>query len=83
MKLDDWIGETYAPKLMIAEAEKFIAANAKRPFFLYLPFIEPHVAMHPPRESVEKFPAEWDTGGLSRRERLPAASAPARRPTRR
>lgn len=60
VKLDDWIGETYAPKLMIAEAEKFIAANAARPFFLYLPFIEPHVAMHPPRESVEKFPVEWD-----------------------
>jgi len=60
VRLDDWIGETYAPKLMIAEAEKFIAANAARPFFLYLPFIEPHVAMQPPRESVEKFPVEWD-----------------------
>jgi arylsulfatase A len=60
VRLDDWIGETYAPTLMIAEAEKFIAANRARPFFLYLPFIEPHVAMHPPRESVEKFPAEWD-----------------------
>jgi len=60
VKLEDWIGETYAPKLMIAEAEKFIEANSAKPFFLYLPFIEPHVAMHPPRESVEKFPAEWD-----------------------
>lgn len=60
VKLDDWIGETYAPKLMIAEAENFIAANQSRPFFLYLPFIEPHVAMHPPRESVERFPAAWD-----------------------
>ena len=61
VKLDDWIGETYAPKLMVAEAEKFIAAHASRPFFLYLPFTEPHVAIHPPRESVEKFPVEWDT----------------------
>jgi arylsulfatase A-like enzyme len=60
VKLDDWIGATYAPKLMIAEAETFIAANQARPFFLYLPFTEPHVAMHPPRESVEKFPADWD-----------------------
>lgn len=60
VKLEDWIGETYAPKLMIAEAEKFIAANKAKPFLLYLPFIEPHVAMHPPRESVEKFPANWD-----------------------
>lgn len=60
VRLQDWIGETYAPKLMIAEAERFIAANRSRPFFLYLPFVEPHVAMHPPKESVEKFPAEWD-----------------------
>jgi len=60
VKLNDWVGETYAPTLMIAEAEKFIAANAGKPFFLYLPFIEPHVAIHPPRESVERFPAEWD-----------------------
>ena len=61
VKLDDWIGQTYAPKLMIAEAEKFIEANKSGPFFLYLPFIEPHVSMHPPRESVDKFPAEWDS----------------------
>ena len=59
--LEDWIGETYAPKLMVDEAEKFIAANRQRPFFLYLPFIEPHLAMHPPRASVEKFPEAWDT----------------------
>ncbi len=60
VRLEDWIGETYAPKLMIAEAEKFIDDHKARPFFLYLPFIEPHVSMHPPKESVEKFPAEWD-----------------------
>jgi len=56
-----WIGETYAPTLMIAEAERFIRAHADEPYFLYLPFIEPHVAMHPPAASVEKFPREWDT----------------------
>lgn len=61
VKMEDWIGEKYAPDLMMAEAEQFIAANKARPFLLYLPFIEPHVAMHPPRERVEKFPAEWDT----------------------
>ncbi len=60
IRIDDWIGETYAPHLMIAEAERFIVDHSTSPFFLYLPFIEPHVAMHPPRESVEKFPAEWD-----------------------
>jgi arylsulfatase A-like enzyme len=60
VRLEDWIGQAYAPTLMIAEAEKFIADHADGPFFLYLPCIEPHVAMHPPRESVEKYPAEWD-----------------------
>jgi arylsulfatase A len=60
VRLEDWIGEAHAPRLMVEEAERFVAANAARPFFLYLPFIEPHVAMHPPRESVERFPAEWD-----------------------
>ncbi len=61
VQMADWIGENYAPTLMIAEAEKFIAEHKKRPFFLYLPFIEPHVAMHPPQELVERFPVEWDS----------------------
>lgn len=60
VRLEDWIGQTYAPKLMIDEAVKFIGGPRSHPFFLYLPFIEPHVAMHPPRESVERFPEEWD-----------------------
>ena len=60
VKQEDWIGETYAPTLLIAEAEKFVSENATMPFFLYLPFTEPHVAMHPPRASVDRFPIEWD-----------------------
>lgn len=60
VKLEDYQGETYAPKLMVEEAGKFIAAQKDRPFFLYLAFIEPHVAIHPPQESVDRFPEEWD-----------------------
>lgn len=60
VRMDDWIGETYAPQLVIAEAGQFIENHKDRPFFLYLPFTEPHVAMHPPRDSVERFPEEWD-----------------------
>lgn len=60
VRLEDGLGATYAPELMMEEAEKFIAAHAARPFFLYLPFIQPHVAIHPPRESVERYPADWD-----------------------
>jgi arylsulfatase A-like enzyme len=59
--MEDWIGQTYAPSEMVAEAERFIDQHRDRPFFLYLPFIEPHVAMHPPRASVEQFPTDWDT----------------------
>ena len=58
---DDFVGENYAPYRMIQQAEAFIEAHAKRPFFLYLPFIEPHVAMHPPVQTLERFPKEWDT----------------------
>src|SRR5688572_7696492 len=38
---DSFTGKTYAPKLMIEEAEKFIGMQtaAKKPFFLYLAFI--------------------------------------------
>ena len=61
VRMEDFIGEVYAPKLMVEEALTFIAAQKARPFFLYLPFIEPHVAMHPPAASVEKFPKDWDT----------------------
>lgn len=60
VRMEDWIGETYAPRRMVEEAERFLEAHRDRPFFLYLPFIEPHVAMHPPRESVERFPRDWD-----------------------
>jgi arylsulfatase A-like enzyme len=55
-----YLGETYAPDLMIREAEAFLDRHHEGPFFLYLPFIEPHVAMHPPRDRVERFPKEWD-----------------------
>ena len=59
--MEKWIGRTYAPDLMVAEAEQFIASNQSKPFFLYLAFVEPHVAMHPPVERVNEYPAEWDT----------------------
>lgn len=61
IQIRDTIGKTYAPRLMVDEAEKFLTANQSKPFFLYLPFIEPHVAMHPPIESVNRFPVDWDT----------------------
>ncbi|MBU6176095.1 MAG: sulfatase-like hydrolase/transferase, partial [Planctomycetes bacterium] len=57
----DWRGKNYAPFLMIEAAEKFIEDHREHPFFLYLPCIEPHVAMHPTQSSLDRFPASWDT----------------------
>ena len=58
--MEQWFDETYASEPVLKEAVSFIKDNAARPFFLYLPFIEPHVAMHPPKEVVDSYPAEWD-----------------------
>lgn len=68
---DDYRLENYAPDLILAEALKFLddhVAKSKKPknrgtdqpFFLYLPFIEPHLAMQPPQEWIDRYPAEWD-----------------------
>ena len=57
---DRYRAENYAPDLILAEAIKFIDKHHQEPFFLYLPFIEPHVAMQPPQEWIDRYPAEWD-----------------------
>ena len=48
------------PDLILDEAVKFIEKNKNKPFFLYLPFVEPHVAMQPPQEWIDQYPTEWD-----------------------
>ncbi len=57
---DDYRAENYAPDRILEEALKFLDANKEKPFFLYLPFVEPHVAMQPPSEWIERYPKEWD-----------------------
>ncbi|MFK7767126.1 MAG: sulfatase-like hydrolase/transferase [Mariniblastus sp.] len=57
---DDYRAKNYAPDLILKEAVRFIDKNKNKPFFLYLPFVEPHVAMQPPQEWVDKYPKEWD-----------------------
>jgi len=57
-----YVGETYASRPIVAAAERFIADHAGGPFLLYLPFTEPHLAMHPPPETVARFPRDWDDG---------------------
>ena len=55
-----WVGESYAPYRILSEAEAFLNKNANQAFFLYLPFIQPHVAMHPPVSELSSFPESWD-----------------------
>ncbi len=57
---ENYRADNYAPDLILAEALKFIDQHADGPFFLYLPFVEPHVAMHPSQSSVDQYPADWD-----------------------
>lgn len=57
---DRFHGNEYAPDLMLRVAKAFLRTHAEDPFFLYLPFVEPHVAMQPPQEWVDAYPKEWD-----------------------
>ena len=55
-------GADYAPDRMVAEAIRWLDARAgsDQPFALYLPFVEPHLALQPPERIVETYPKEWD-----------------------
>ena len=60
--METYLSENYASDLIIDDAIKTLRsfASDKKPFFLYLPFTEPHVAMHPPKAIVESYPEDWD-----------------------
>ena len=60
VKAEDYRASVYAPDRILGEAVKWLDQNAEKPFFLYLPFVEPHVAMQPPQEWVDRYPEEWD-----------------------
>jgi arylsulfatase len=53
-------GRHYSHDLMEAEALKFIRENRERPFFLYLPFIIPHVALQVPEDSLAEYRGKWE-----------------------
>lgn len=47
--------EGYSCDLIEKEASKFIRENRTKPFFLYVPFIEPHFLIEAPEENVAKY----------------------------
>lgn len=59
---DDYRSKNYAPDMILAESLKFIDKNKDKPFFLYLPLVEPHVSIQSPQEWIDKYPKEWDEG---------------------
>jgi len=61
VKAETYRSKNYAPDLILAEALKFIEKNKDKPFFIYIPFVEPHVAMQPPQTWIDMYPKEWDT----------------------
>lgn len=62
IRADDYRAQTYAPDVIRKKALEFLGEKKENPLFLYLPFIEPHVAMHPPQEWIDRYPEEWDQG---------------------
>jgi arylsulfatase A len=52
---DGKIGKSYTQDLFEKEALAFIESNKDRHFFLYLPFIVPHVAVQVPEDSLNEY----------------------------
>ncbi|MDP6543227.1 MAG: sulfatase-like hydrolase/transferase [Phycisphaerae bacterium] len=46
---------TYFPDIMVREAARFITDNAKRPFFLFLPFNTPHYPLQGEQKFVKMY----------------------------
>jgi arylsulfatase len=53
-------GREFAPDRIIEEALGFIQESAERPFFLYMPFTIPHVALQIPEEDLAEYEGEFE-----------------------
>ena len=51
--------QVYSHDLIAEEALKFMRANKDRPFFLYVPFTIPHVALQVPEDSLAQYKGKW------------------------
>ncbi|MBL8890478.1 MAG: arylsulfatase [Planctomycetaceae bacterium] len=60
VRAEAYRADVYAPERILDKAIEWLDSNHQRRFFLYLPFVEPHVAMHPPQEWLDHYPHEWD-----------------------
>lgn len=53
-------GKHHTHDMMEAEALDFIRRNKEKPFFLYVPFAIPHVAIQVPEDSLAAYRGLWD-----------------------
>src|SRR5262245_45476130 len=53
-------GKHYSHDLIEAEALRFIRDNKDRPFFAYVPFTIPHLALQVPEDSLAEYVGKWD-----------------------
>lgn len=61
--LEDAPKGQYLPDRLAIEAEKFIDANADKPFFLYMPHYSVHTPLQAPEEMIAKYPAATPFAG--------------------
>ncbi|MBN8672833.1 MAG: arylsulfatase [Chitinophagales bacterium] len=57
---DKFKGKDYAVTKMAEKTLAFIKANKNKPFFLYLPYTGPHVALQAPDEAVKEYIGQFD-----------------------
>ena len=56
----NYSGTHYSHDYMAEEALRFITENKDNPFFLYVPFIIPHVSLQAPQDSIDEYlPLGW------------------------
>jgi arylsulfatase A-like enzyme len=51
--------KTYSPDVITDEAVKWLRASAAKPFFLYLPYTIPHVAIQVPDDSLSEYKGKF------------------------
>lgn len=56
----NFIGKDYSVTKMAEKTLAFIKKNKNRPFFLYLPYTGPHVALQAPEEAVKEYIGQFD-----------------------
>ncbi len=53
-------GKQYSHDLIEAEALQFIRDNREKPFFAYVPFTIPHLALQVPEDSLAEYVGKWE-----------------------